>query len=91
MSDLTQILNNAESYRKSKDIDFSSLRTGYRTYEIEISHDDEGYYFDIYQIDHVEGDSFSVREYRHDAHIDSPFKTREQAIEAGKAWIRNNP
>ena len=25
-----------------KDIDFSSLRTGYRTYEIEISHDDEG-------------------------------------------------
>ena len=61
MSDLTQILNNAESYRKSKDIDFSSLRTGYRTYEIEISHDDEGYYFDIYQIDRVEGDSFSVR------------------------------
>ena len=37
-----------------KDIDFSSLRTGYTTYEIEISHDDEGYYFDIYQIDRVE-------------------------------------
>lgn len=73
----------------SSELEGADFRTGVTTYQIEISCDDEGYYFDIYKIDHVVGDNFVVKEYLPEAYTTqkSPFKTREDAIEAGKAWL----
>lgn len=66
-------------------IDFSEMRTGFRTYEIEISRDDKGYWFDIHQIDQISGDDFRVKECITSSELHA---TREEAISAAKAWLQ---
>lgn len=58
------------------------------TYQIDVSKDDKGHYFDIYEVETPQGNTVSVRKRLHEN--SEPFKTEAEAIAAGKLWIVEN-